>query len=87
MFFAFSTIISWYYYGETNVRYLFRRKSAVTVYKLLVVVFVFLGSLFQADAGVGPGRRVQRPDGHPQPGGPAALCPVVFAMHREDRKN
>ncbi|MFQ9846846.1 MAG: alanine:cation symporter family protein [[Clostridium] leptum] len=35
---------------ETNVRYLFRRKSAVTVYKLLVVVFVFLGSLFQADA-------------------------------------
>ena len=50
MFFAFSTIISWYYYGETNVRYLFRSKRAVPVYKALVVVFVFAGSLFQSGA-------------------------------------
>ena len=87
MFFAFSTIISWYYYGETNVRYLFRRKSAVTVYKLLVVVFVFLGSLFQADAvwalaDVCNGLMVI-----PNLAALLLLCPVVFAMHREDRKN
>ena len=87
MFFAFSTIISWYYYGETNVRYLFRRKSAVTVYKLLVVVFVFLGSLFQADAvwalaDVCNGLMVI-----PNLAALLLLCPVVFAIHREDRKN
>ena len=86
MFFAFSTIISWYYYGETNVRYLFRRKSAVTAYKLLVVAGVFLGSLFQSDAvwamaDVCNGLMVI-----PNLAALLILCPVVFAMHREDRR-
>lgn len=84
MFFAFSTIISWYYYGETNVRYLFRGKAAVTVYKLLVVVFVFLGSLFQSDlvwamSDVFNGLMVI-----PNLAALLILFPVVFAMHRED---
>ena len=86
MFFAFSTIISWYFYGETNVRYLFRRKSAVTVYKLLVVAFVFLGSLFQSDmvwalSDVFNGLMVI-----PNLAALLLLCPVVLAMHREDRR-
>lgn len=86
MFFAFSTIISWYYYGETNVRYLFRRKSAVTAYKLLVVAGVFLGSLFQSDAvwamaDVCNGLMVI-----PNLAALLILCPVVFVMHREDRR-
>ncbi|MCI9414632.1 MAG: sodium:alanine symporter family protein [Clostridiales bacterium] len=49
LFFAFSTIISWYYYGETNIRYLFDSHRAVVVYKLCVIAFVFAGSLFQAN--------------------------------------
>lgn len=82
--FAFSTIISWYYYGETNVRYLFRHKQAVTVYKILVIAFVFIGSLFQADmiwnlSDVFNGLMVI-----PNLAALLLLCPVIFAMSRED---
>ncbi|MCF0253148.1 MAG: alanine:cation symporter family protein [Duodenibacillus sp.] len=47
-FFAFSTIISWYFFAEQNVLYLLGRKF-VTPFKVLVVGFVFLGSLLQVD--------------------------------------
>ena len=43
-FFAFTTILGWYYFAEINVRYLFGAK-AVRAFQILVVVFVFLGSL------------------------------------------
>ncbi|MDR1774071.1 MAG: sodium:alanine symporter family protein [Clostridioides sp.] len=43
-FFAFSTIIGWYFFGEANVRYLFGAKS-VKIYAILVCVSVFLGTL------------------------------------------
>ena len=46
LFFAFSTIISWNFFGKLNIQYLFKKKkSAVMVYTLLSIVFVFLGSL------------------------------------------
>ena len=45
-FFAFSTIIGWYYFGETNIRYLFGTKGLIP-YQLLVVIFVFVGSLLK----------------------------------------
>lgn len=48
LFFAFSTIIGWYYFGETNIRYLFGTKALIP-YQLLVVAFVFLGSLLRID--------------------------------------
>lgn len=48
LFFAFSTIIGWYFFGEVNVKYLFGKK-AVKFYSLLVVVFVILGSLMKVD--------------------------------------
>ena len=38
-FFAFSTIIGWYFFGETNVKYLFGKK-AVPVYTVIVILFV-----------------------------------------------
>lgn len=47
-FFAFSTIIGWYYFGETNIRYLFGKKGLMP-YQLLVVAFIFLGSLLKID--------------------------------------
>nr|WP_296266004.1 sodium:alanine symporter family protein [uncultured Merdimonas sp.] len=47
-FFAFSTIVGWYFFGEANIKYLFGSK-AVPVYSILVCVCVFLGSLAQVD--------------------------------------
>lgn len=46
LFFAFSTIIGWYYFGETNIRYLFGTKALIP-YQLLVVTFIFIGSLLK----------------------------------------
>lgn len=48
LFFAFTTIIGWYYFGETNVRRLFGEK-AIKVYALLVVGFVLVGSAQEVD--------------------------------------
>ena len=48
LFFAFSTIIGWYFFGEVNVRALFGKK-AIPVYSLLVLAFVLVGSALQVD--------------------------------------
>ena len=48
LFFAFSTIIGWYFFGEVNVKALFG-KGAAKVYALLVVVFIVLGSMQKVD--------------------------------------
>ncbi|MEF9941310.1 MAG: sodium:alanine symporter family protein [Lachnospiraceae bacterium] len=42
-FFAFSTIIGWYFFGEANIKYLFGAK-AVKVYAILVCVCIVLGT-------------------------------------------
>ena len=47
-FFAFSTILSWNFFGKINFQHLFGKK-AVPVYTVLAVGFVFLGSIFQND--------------------------------------
>lgn len=43
LFFAFSTIIAWYFFGEANVKYLFGGRG-VNIYRLLVMAFIILGS-------------------------------------------
>lgn len=43
--FGYSSVIGNYYYGETNIQYLIPKKWAVTVYRVLVCVFVYLGSI------------------------------------------
>ena len=48
LFFAFSTIIGWYYFAETNIRYLFGTK-ALLPYQILVMVFVFVGSVLKIE--------------------------------------
>ena len=47
-FFAFSTILSWNYFGKVNFLHLFGKKSAV-VYSIIAVVCVFLGAVFSND--------------------------------------
>ena len=46
LFFAFSTVIGWYFFGEQNVKYLFGVK-AVKVYSVIVVICVVIGSLME----------------------------------------
>ncbi|HJD22776.1 MAG TPA: sodium:alanine symporter family protein [Firmicutes bacterium] len=48
LFFAFSTIIGWYFFGEVNVRHLLGKK-AVKPYAALVVLFILLGSGLKVD--------------------------------------
>ena len=48
LFFAFSTIISWYFFGEINVSYLFGKK-AVKIYAALVIAFIVVGSFLKVD--------------------------------------
>ncbi|GAA0123432.1 MAG: alanine:cation symporter family protein [Clostridium argentinense] len=48
LFFAFSTIIGWYFFGESNIKYLFGNKG-LTTYRILVMIFVFIGSLLKVD--------------------------------------
>lgn len=43
-FFAFSTIVGWYFFGQANIKYLFGAK-AVPIYSVLVCICVMLGSL------------------------------------------
>ena len=48
LFFAFSTIIGWNFFGRINVEYLFGKK-AVIPYSIIAIIFVVLGSLLQND--------------------------------------
>lgn len=47
-FFAFSTIIGWYFFGAQNVRFLFNGKY-ITTYRIIVIFFVFAGSMLHVD--------------------------------------
>ena len=48
LFFAFSTIIGWNFFGRINIEYLFGKK-AVIPYSIIAIIFVVLGSLLQND--------------------------------------
>ncbi len=48
LFFAFSTIIGWYFFAETNVKALFGTK-AVKPFAALVVICIVVGSLLEVD--------------------------------------
>lgn len=47
-FFAFSTIIGWYFFGESNIKYLFG-KIGVLPFRILVAVFIVVGSTWKVD--------------------------------------
>lgn len=48
IFFAYSTILGWSYYGEKSLEYLFGEKS-IKPYRLLFVVLVFIGAVIKLD--------------------------------------
>ena len=48
LFFAFSTIISWNYFGKINWQWLTRKKCTF-IYSLAALVFIFLGTVMKND--------------------------------------
>ncbi|MDW5300587.1 MAG: sodium:alanine symporter family protein [Sedimentibacter sp.] len=48
-FFAFTTVVGWYYFGENNVRFLFKNKKAIKIYQFIVLIFIVLGSFQKVD--------------------------------------
>ncbi|OWZ84769.1 alanine/glycine:cation symporter family protein [Natranaerobius trueperi] len=47
-FFALSTIISWYFFAEANIRYLFSTRY-LKIFQALVLVFVVVGTTLEVD--------------------------------------
>ncbi|HAC20645.1 MAG TPA: sodium:alanine symporter family protein [Porphyromonadaceae bacterium] len=48
-FFAFSSIIGNYYYGEVNMRFITDRRRYMWLYRLVVILMVFVGSILSLD--------------------------------------
>ncbi len=50
LFFAFSTILGWNFFGKVNVEYLFKNnKVATAIYSIVAIAFIFLGALLSND--------------------------------------
>jgi len=47
-FFAFSTIIGWYFFGELNIKFLFGKK-AIKYYRAAVLMMVVLGTILDVE--------------------------------------
>ena len=47
-FFALSTIIGWYFFGEQNIKYLFGSRGTLP-YRVIVMLFIVLGSVLQVN--------------------------------------
>lgn len=47
VFFAFSTILGWEYYGEKALEYLVKKRAVIIVYRLLFPVICFIGATAQ----------------------------------------
>lgn len=48
LFFAFSTIIGWYFFAEANVKYLFGSK-VLNPFRVVVLIFIILGTCLKVD--------------------------------------
>ncbi|MBP5211179.1 MAG: alanine:cation symporter family protein [Bacteroidales bacterium] len=49
-FFAFSTVIGNYYYGEANLRFFTKSKAAMTVFRLLVAAMAMIGACISLES-------------------------------------
>jgi AGCS family alanine or glycine:cation symporter len=49
LFFAASTILGWAYYGEKCFQYLFKNPAAVKAYRIVFVLFIFVGATASLD--------------------------------------
>ena len=50
LFFAFSTILGWNFFGKINVQYLTKNsKVATVIYSIVAIAFIFLGTILSND--------------------------------------
>ena len=49
LLFAFSTILGNYYYGEANMRFISKKSTPMLIYRLFVLVMIFVGTLVTLD--------------------------------------
>ncbi len=50
LFFAYSTVLGWNFFGKINVQYLFKNnKVAVVIYSIISIAFIFMGTLLSND--------------------------------------
>lgn len=49
LFFAFTSIIANYYYGEANIRFIYNNEKVINVYRLLVGAVVYVGCITTLD--------------------------------------
>lgn len=50
LFFAYSTVIGWNFFGKVNVQYLFKNsKVATVIYSVIAIAFIFMGTLLSND--------------------------------------
>ncbi len=50
LFFAFSTVLGWNFFGKINAQYLFKNnKVAIVIYSIISIGFIFLGTLLSND--------------------------------------
>ena len=49
IFFAFTTIVGWYYFGLSNIKYLFKSKAVRIIYPIIVLGFIIFGSVQKVD--------------------------------------
>lgn len=48
LFFAFSTIIGWYFFAQQNIKYLLGAESS-KIFSVVVIIFIFIGALLKVD--------------------------------------
>ena len=48
LFFAFSTILGWHFFGKINVEYLFGKKAS-RIYSIIVLLFIIVGSTLKVN--------------------------------------
>ena len=95
--FVFTTLLTWSYYGERAITFLYDRvpgssrageKVLHMVWRVLWCVVIYVGATPAVGAGLAHGRHLQRGDGAAQPAGAALLSGVVFklARGRQDRR-
>ncbi len=50
LFFAYSTIIGWNFFGKINIEYLFKHnKVATVIYSVVAIIFIFIGTTVSND--------------------------------------
>ena len=50
LFFAFSTILGWNFFGKVNMEYLTKKsKAAIVIYSVIAIAFIFLGTILKND--------------------------------------